>query len=226
MSDKVIPQKGKPFNLLQNKKKPQLTIWHKLLFLSPIFAIILIFKVNEWYSEYQLKNNGTDTYATITKISSAGVRDPSEVENVEFSFRYNDSIIFGYTIAKTNSNYALADNGMPLSIGDEFIVKYVIDNPEIYKVNYYKPSKTTIKSYIALTTMSISLLNIFPKSEKQIAQCNCLANKIYEKYGTDGLATIFFNDELVVENIMHNSLAYKNFISKKEITDLIKFCEE
>jgi hypothetical protein len=73
--------------------------------------------------------------------------------------------------------------------------------------------------------MSISLLNIFQKSEKQIAQCECLANKIYEKYGTDGLATIFFNNELIVENILHNSLAYKKFINKKEVTDLIKSCK-
>lgn len=226
MPDKVIPQKSKPFNLLQIKKKPLITIWHKLLFLSPIFAIILIFKANEWYSEYQLKNNGTETYAIITKISSAGVRDPSEVENVEFSFHDNDSIVFGYTIAKTNSNYAIADNGMPLSIGDEFIVRYVTDNPDIYLVYFDKPSKTTIKSYINLTTLSISILNIFNKSEKQITQSECLANKIYEKFGTDGLATIYFNNELIVENIIHNSITYKNFINKKEVKELIKMCEK
>ena len=225
MLSKVPPQKGKPINLLKSKKKLQITIWHKLLFLSPVFVIILIIKGNEWYSEYQLLNNGIETVAAITIVSSIGVRDPVEINNVEFEFSYNDSIVKGYSLAQINNNFAFSENGMPLFVGDEFTLKYVKDNPEIYELNYNKPTYKTIEKYIFITSETLAAIGIYPKSQSQIKQCNCLSKKIYNKYNLDGLATIIFHDELIVENIMHNSFAFKKFINKKEVKELIKMCE-
>jgi hypothetical protein len=222
----VISKKGNQVNLLRNKKKPQITIWHKLIFLSPIFAIILILKSNEWYNEYQLSTNGIETVATITIVSRSGVRDPVEINNIEFEFNYNDSVVKGYTIAKTNNNYALTNIGMPLLIGDEFIVKYVKDNPKIYELKFNKPTKKTIESYINNTTKTLISLNIYATSKEQKSQCDCLSKNILRKYGINGLATIFFNNELIIENILHNSITFKNFINKKKVQELVKLCEK
>ncbi len=225
MLSKVTPQKGKPFNLLKTKKKPQITLWHKLIFLSPIFAIILIIKGNEWYSEYQLSNNGIETIATITIVSNIGVRDPVEINNVEFEFKYNDSIVKGYSLAQINNNFAISKNGMPLFIGDEFTVLYVKDNPDIYELKYEEPSINTIKKYILITSATLASIGIYHNNQNQVKQCDCLSQNIYKKFNLDGLATIIFHNELFAENIIHNSITFKKFIINKEVKELIKMCE-
>ena len=226
MTSKVIPRIGRPFNLSQNKRKPQITIWHKLIFLSPIFVIILIFKGNEWYNNYQLSNNGIETLAKITKVSNVGVRDPVEVENVEFEFKYRNSLVKGYSLAKINGDYAISDNEMPLFIGDEFTLRYVKNNPEIYLINYNNPSKKTIEKYINITSISISNINLYQKGPNQKKQCECLSKNIFQKLGIDGLSSLFFNNELIIENIKHNSITFKNFITKKEVLQIINNCKQ
>ena len=76
-------------NKLSIKKKVELKLWHKLLFLSPIFIIVLLFKGNEWYRNYMLSNYGKETTAKITFVSLTGVHDQFEIDNVAFNFKYS-----------------------------------------------------------------------------------------------------------------------------------------
>ncbi|PIP54420.1 MAG: hypothetical protein COX07_05440 [Bacteroidetes bacterium CG23_combo_of_CG06-09_8_20_14_all_32_9] len=181
--------------------------------------------MNDWYREYQLLNNGIETVAKITKVSSVGVRDPVEIENVAFEFAYHDSIINGYTVAETNNKYALTPDGMPLSVNDEFTVKLVKGKPEIYELDFSKPSLKTIEHYIDITSKTLINLKIFTAGEKQKSQCICLSQNIFLKYGTDGLAMVLFNDEFMTENFSHNAVTFKKFIGKKEVKELIERCK-
>jgi hypothetical protein len=208
------------------KPKPVITIWHKLIFLSPIFIIILIIKGNQWYVDYQLSYHGIETMATIKTVSSVGVRDPVEIENVAFEFTAGDSIYTGYTIAETNNNYAFAENGLPLSIGDKYVVRFVKNNPEIYKLDFNKPDVQTILHYIKIASEILFKLNYFPLNKNQPGCCFCLSTNIFRKYGFDGLAKILFHDESVVENMKYNSITHKKLMENKEVKDLIKKCKE
>lgn len=213
------------FNNIKLKKKTELKLWHKLLFLSPILIIVLIFKGNEWYRNYKLSNNGIETTANISFVSLTGVRDQFDIENIAFTFNYHNSIITGYGIAETNNNYVLLPNGMPLMVNDEFKVKYVNDNPDIYKVDFSRPEISTIINYLKNTTDTLKKINNLINSNVQNINYFCLSKNIYYKFGIDGLATIIFYNENIVENFKHNSITFNKFISKKEFKELLKKCQ-
>jgi len=208
------------------KPKPEITIWHKLIFLSPILIIIFILRGNQWYVDYRLAHNGIETIATITLVSNVGVRDPVEINNIAFEFSTGDSIYTGYTVAETNNNYAIAKNGLPLSIGDKYIVKFVHNNPGIYKINFYKPSVETILNYINIASDILEKENYFPCNKNQKQFCFCLSLNIFRKFGFDGLAKILFYNESVIENINHNSLTFKRLIGSKDVKEIIAECKE
>lgn len=213
------------FNNIKLKKKTELKLWHKLLFLSPILIIVLIFKGNEWYKNYKLANNGIETTAKISAISLSGVRDQFDIENVAFTFIYHNSIITGYSIAETNNNYVLLPNGMPLMVNDEFKVKYVTDNTDLYEINFSKPELSTIINYIKNTSDTLKKIKNLLNNNIQNVDFFCLSKNIYNKFGTDGLATIIFYNENIAENFKHNSITFKKFISKKEFKELLNKCQ-
>lgn len=210
----------------KTKKNAEIKTWHKLLFLSPIFIIVLLFKGNDWYNNYQLSKNGVETWATITMVSNIGVRNPVEIENIAFEFKVNDSIITGYSIAETNNNYAFAKNGLPLSMGDKYSLKYVKNNPDHYQLDLSKADSNTINHYIQLTSVTLKKFDFFPETEFKQKNCACLANGIYQKFGLDGLSSILFYNESVVENLSNNSITFKNLMKKKEVQEMIKNCSE
>jgi hypothetical protein len=206
------------------KPKPVITIWHKLLFLSPILITLLIFKGNEWYNKYQLSYHGAETMATIKIVSFIGVRDPVEIENVAFEFNTGDSIYTGYTNATTNNNYVIAGNGLPLSVGDEYLIRFVKYNPDIYKIDYDKPSARTMLNYIKTASEILFRLNYFSYNKNQQSCCFCLSKNIFHKYGFDGLAKILFHNEAIVENLNHNSITFNNLMRNKEVKKIVIEC--
>jgi hypothetical protein len=210
----------------KTKNKPEIKAWQKLLFLSPIFIIVLLFKGNDWYKNYQLSKNGVETWATITMVSNIGVRDPVEIENIAFEFKVNYSIITGYSIAETNNNYAFAKNGLPLSIGDKYSLKYVKNHPDNYQLNLSKADSTTINHYIQLASAILEKIDFFPETEFKQQNCTCLANEVYQKFGLDGLSSILFYNESVAENISNNSITFKNLMKKKEVQEIIRNCSK
>ncbi len=213
------------YNKQTVKKRIELKLWHKLLFLSPILIIALLFKANEWYRNYQLSHNGVETTAKITFVSLTGVHDQFEIDNVAFNFNYHDSVITGFTTAETNDNYVLLPNGMPLFVNDEFVVKYVNFHPDIYEIDYSKPKISTLLNYITITTDTLIKLKYFKYSNVQKEQCFCLAKLVYYKYGTNGLAIILFYNESIANNFKHNSITFNKFIVTNEFQKLFKKCQ-
>lgn len=209
-----------------NKSKPKIKLWHKLLFLSPVLIIVMIFKGNEWYGNYRLKNNGKSTFAVITYISTSGVRDPLEIDNVAFEYIAGDSVYTGYTIAQTNNSYAFANNGLPLSTGDRYKIIYVSDNPDIYEIDLKEPDPQTLIYYLNQAAKVIGNQKIFSDCKDEEKSIACFVQNVFLKFSYDGLATILFYDEYIAENISHNAITFKRFMKKKEVKELIKKCSE
>ena len=221
-----VPANKKNFHLKPKKKEPQLKLWHKLLFLSPILIIALIFKGNEWYKKYRLENYGEKTFATITKVSMSGVRDPLEIENVAFEYKVDDSIYFGYTIAETNTHYAFANNGLPLSEGDKYLITYDTENPELVEIKLDEPDQVTLNYYFNQAAIVIKKQNIFKNSDDPEKSIACFIQNVFSLFSFDGIATILFSDEYLAENLSNNAISYRQFMDKKEIKELIKTCSQ
>lgn len=215
--------KKRTFTFKEKKIKPTLKLWHKLVFLSPVFIIALLFKYSSWQKEYRLTNKGVATVATITRISFSGIRDVFDIENVEFEFFANNNKYTDYTIATTNTNYIFAGNGMPLSTGDKFRVIYYKDDPSVNECDLFQPDTKTLLSYFDKTREIIDRNNLF-NLQGRTDVIFCFTKHIFKKYGIDGLATIYFHDEFLVENFKYNTSEFKNFVQKKEVQAFLRTC--
>lgn len=215
-------------NTLKNSgnSKPKLKLWHKLLFLSPILIIILIFKGNEWYKDYRLDKYGKECYATITQISMSGVRDPFEVENIAFEFNVGNSIYIGYAQAETNNHYAFAENGLPLSVGDKYKIRYDFEDPELYRLNLMEPDLKTLTYYFKQAACILRKNDYFTNLKDSERSISCFVQNVFMHFGYDGIATILFHEEYLAENISHNAIVYRQFFEKEEVKELIRKCSE
>lgn len=209
-------------NVVWHTRKPefQLKTWHKLVFLSPIFLIILLFKGNDWYRAYMLKAFKDSTWATITKVTLAGVRDAFDTENVAYSYTVGDSTYTSFVSVPVNHRYVIGNLNLPLFTNQRYRVYYASNKPHISKIDLSMPDSLTIQKYINEASYLIGQI----LSESNLNRTQCIAKMIFDKFAFDGLAYIFFYDEYVVENFKHNSQTFKTFWNSNEVKQIINSC--
>lgn len=203
-----------------NKKKAELKNWHKLLFLSPIIFIVLIFKANDWYSLYRLSHYGEKTWAKITKVALDGVRDEYDIYNVQLVYKVEGSICVAYTTASVNNRYVINPLDIPLFPEQEYEITYDKENCERYSVDLSKPNVATIILYLKDVSMIIAKLENTSNIESM-----CIAREIFRNFGFDGLAYLYFYDEYVIENLKHNKQNFPKFWNSKKVKEIIAKCK-
>lgn len=205
---------------LKFKKKATLKSWHKLLFLSPILIILLIFKGNDWYSSYRLSNYGEKTWAKVIRVSLNGVRDEFENNNVELSYWVADSLYFAYTTASVNYRFAINPLNIPLFPEQEYEITFDKENPNRYAVDLSKPDIKTIILYLTDISKVISTLE-----KTSVNQSECIASEIFRNFGFEGIAHLYFYNEYLVENFKYNKNNFSEFWNKPQIREIVAKCK-
>lgn len=122
----------------------------------------------------------------------------------------------------------LADNGLPLKIGDRFEVVYNRNDPGFNQVNFRKVSSATMKRY--LRQASISLQQYYKDEWKDYDQGRrnvmsvCMAMLVFEKFQFDGLSTLVFHDVNFLENFSSNSLSWYWMRTSAEFQEIEGSC--
>lgn len=212
-----IPDDTGPFLI---KKRRSLKTWQKLLWLSPIIIVALLYKGFEWYREYRLDNDGVHTIGRISIAANTGLHNLHTSENIAFSFMAGDFQVNAYAEAPVNNNYAFTPYGMPISAGDEFEVTYLPSDPEIYRIDFSKPGEKTKAGYIFTVASVLCSLEIV----KPEISCLCVAEAVWKHYGYDGLASIWFNNEYLAENLTNNAFTFKSLTESEEFKTIIDSC--
>ncbi len=218
---KHLPSQNKPRFEIKKTSKKELKWWHKVLFLSPIFLIAIIFKAEEWYCSYLLAHDSDSTLAVLTKVTFSGVRDEFDTENVAFEYKVGDSIYIGYVSVPVNHRFVIGPLGLPLFSGQRYKLYFVRYKPHIYRIDITKPDSATVESFIQGAAKILQKINPSFSYLKNY----CIATNIFKYYQYDGLAHIFFYDEYIVENFKHNTQKFKRFWQEENVKKIIKECE-
>jgi hypothetical protein len=102
----------------------------------------------------------------------------------------------------------ILDNGMPLESGDEFVVKYTTQNPDVHQIDYQQPTETQIDTYHQRAIQQYLAAN--PAASR--AEATCLVKVAYELTGIAGLADFYFQKARPNENTQHNETTFKRLI--------------
>ena len=105
-------------------------------------------------------------------------------------------------------NNLLLESGLPLTSGDEFILKYAIKNPKIAKMDYFQPTEKQLHIYLDHATQNY--LKHHP--QESLAYTKCLVQVAWQLEGLQGLADFYFMDATLEENERHNELTFKKMI--------------
>lgn len=217
-----------PLKPYQNKDKRKFVLrwWHKLLFLSPVILILLIFKANDWYNAFLLQNNSQTTWATITKVNLIGVRDEFDTENIEFTYKVNKQTFTDYTSVKVNNKYVIGPLDIPVYPKQQFMVRYAVTKPSVVKIYMERPNMATIIGF--MEDVAINLIKNIPDTKNTISekQAGCIARNIFRYKGFEGLAYFYFFDEPVVENFKYNSNSFHTFFQSEEVKKIMDECKQ
>ncbi len=100
------------------------------------------------------------------------------------------------------------ETGMPLEEGDEFVVKYMSNNPRLNKIDYNQPTEAQVEKYRERAIQKHLEYN--PQRDSLFSVC--IVDIAFRFKGIQGLADIFFQTTPESENPHNNSNTYKRLI--------------
>ena len=170
-----------------------------ILLLTFIFSWMMItWKDNSFPQTTELVKSGLEGKAKILKVSDS---------EIKYFYIVNGQSYSAETDFKDNSVVVL-ETGMPLEEGDEFVVKYVSNNPKLNEIDYTRPTQNQIDKYRQRAIAKHLEFN----PQKDTLFSACLVEIAYDLKGIQGLADVFFQNTPATENPNNNINTYKRLI--------------
>ncbi len=215
----ITKRTNKNIIITPKKTEKQVKTWHKILFLSPIFIIILIFKVNDWYRSYLLKKEPQKTYATIVFVTTTGIDSNLDVDNVVIEYKVKDSLYRATLSVPINYRHVIGPINLPILPGQEYEIIYAKSKPEIFDLNLYKPSRKTIDSFISY---SIDFVQNYKNVPRRVAICIVKDLLIIYKFSL--FSYLYFYDDAWIENFQFNRKSFKSFWKDSVVVSICRKC--
>ena len=149
-----------------------------------------------------LETQGIETVARIDKISGS-----SSGPQLQISFVADTHAKQGKH-AIIGNNQAFTPEGFPIQEGDEFIVKYLPQNPSVFELQLQQPTDHQIDIYQELALKKHMELN--PEITEPTSRC--LLEIALELKGLGGIADFYNQDQASSENDVSNELTFKRLI--------------
>ncbi|WP_421753177.1 J domain-containing protein [Croceimicrobium sp.] len=172
-----------------------------------------------WFNDYQINRNPAETMAKVVGI---------ENHRVVYTFEVEDEVYEERAYVKGSGVIMYASNGMPLKLGDEFVLRYRKDKPGYHDLNTYSVASHTFNRYIDLASAAI-LQYSYNKMEEEPdlikkVEARCMAYLIYQKFGIEGLASCYHFDTHPFDHFKDNSLSWYFFWDKDEVKEIREAC--
>lgn len=170
--------------------------------------------------------NGVDA-KNATRLSLEGetteaqlflTKDTSGTQAARYRFiTKQGATIYGNMPGKTKGPMVLP-NGFILKDEDAFQVRYLPDNPYIYRIDFFQPAHATMEEYMASATLTEHQNH--PNQTPE--QCACLARLVLEEKGWPLLADVLGQQQTPQENPRHNRDTYLRLIRETEFNKALR----
>jgi len=198
-----------PLNRIR-KKKEKKYLYQSLGFLAGITLLVLttFFTLNNW-------QNSKQTVAMTTLLQEFGqeaeakilIASENEDHSVSYYFIVNGK---GYTAKskKGKENVQLYQHGMPIEKGDEFVIRYLPENPNTCTIDYNRPTSSQVETYLKRAAKKYASKNPSVTNDES----KCLTQIAYDLKGVSGLADFYYQDVAVAENPKHNMESFQRLV--------------
>ena len=197
------------------KKQSRKYLYQSLAFVAFLLVAVSIGSLTMHYLnadydrltlEQQLSKMGKETHARIM-LSPDG-----KGKQVEYFFTVNGKPYTVETPFDQSEQPLLLETGMPLEVGDEFLLQYLPDNPLLHSISYDSPSAGTLESYRKRALAAYQEQH--PEQSDDFSRC--LTEVAFESEGIKGLAMVYFAKTQEAENKLFNKKAFKEWIDSHD----------
>lgn len=136
-----------------------------------------------------------------------------------YTFKTADSMSIRGVFPVADTGLVLLQNGFPLTAGDAFEVLYLPSDPEVHRVELFRPTHGTVEQYIKLALQEEQRRNPALSKEKNLCRVLTLA----ERQNWTSLADVIFQEKTPAQNERHNQETYLRLMRTPEV---IKAVEE
>jgi len=148
-----------------------------------------------------LQQFGEETDARVLLTSEKG-------HLVSYYFMVDEKVYTVRTKKIVGKDFAPENGGMPIEKGDEFVVRYLPENPDLCEFDYSRPTPNQIRTYQERALEKhLTLNNSLTKG-----QSACMVELAFELKGIKGLADFYYQDSSPDENLLHNRNSYLKLV--------------
>ncbi len=197
-------------------------------FIRAIYVLVTILvMVGAWYLTSSLRNyliiaqNPKEHYATVVSVSP---------RRIEFMYANGNDVYRNHAYVWKSKGEMRSGEGMPIAMGDQFVIRFNDDQPEYFKLLYHQPSPRTMQRYFGLTIYKLLVLNEekwthLGFEERKVLAMN-MARETFKKFGIEGMSNIYFSDTFILENIQNNSFTWFVFKNSTDFKEISALCEQ
>jgi len=169
---------------------------------------------NQRLSQNSLFSNLSSEY--VRRLSLEGKTDTARLfvvqealgRKVFYGFITADNAQISGTFKVPDSGPILLPNGFPLSDRDEFLVTYLPTEPQVHRLDFYQPTRSTIETYVKIASDAEQLAHPEISAKRSV----CLALSAAELKGWMSLADFIFQSKTAEENNRHNRESYLRLV--------------
>lgn len=205
------------------------------LFISGVVVVIALFFFGlQWYGRkedarkialtsiaHHLSRSNVKQLALEGRSSVAALH--LEVINAQktgvYTFKTADSTEIRGIFAVADTGMVILPNGFPLHNGDAFETIYLPSDPQVHRVELFRPTRETVSGYIVQALAVEQYKN--PDLGKEKNLCKVLTAAEWQNW--IALADFIFQEKTALQNPRHNRESYQRLVQNPE---LIKKIEE
>jgi len=131
----------------------------------------------------------------------------SDSDKATYNFVANGKVYSKKTAYELGIDIIL-ENGMPLEDGDEFLVKYSSQKPELHQIHFNRPTANQINIYETRATEKYQKLH----PNESIEYCDCLTDVAYDLDGINGYAKFYQQDKSSTEDLRYNKDSFHRLV--------------
>lgn len=149
-----------------------------------------------------LETQGVETVARVDKIGGSSSGPQLQISFVaDTHAKQGKHLLIG-------SSEAYTPEGFSIHEGDEFIIKYLPQDPSVFELQIQQPSNRQLETYREKAMEKH--MELHPEVTAPTARC--LLEIAYELKGLGGIADFYNQDQSSSENEVSNELTYKRLI--------------
>ncbi len=147
---------------------------------------------------------------------ATGILHVEEINNKRvgvYTFKIADSSEIRGVFPVADTGLIMLQNGFPLRAGDAFEAKYLPSDPQVHRIEMFRPTRSTINRYIS-AALAVEM-RTHPELSKEKNLCKVLT--IAEAQGWMSLANFIFQENSPAQDARRNQESYLRMLRDPEV---------